>query len=556
MNDALGIPGTLESSVVLSQRAQRVVRNSFAIVCAAAIALLFIPQALVVAAAVRLAPDHLLEEKTVALLGALQWVMPIVGVLGIIWILLAPRARSSMRNLAIVTGSSRWSLPVILVLATVVRVAWLYWFPTRPYADSVGYIAAATQLVNGHGYVWDAESMQPLVGWPVGYPAILAALFLITGVTAETALALNLVVSVLTVAQTAWLGSLLFGRRVGLMSALLLALFPGFVVYTSLVSTELVFLWLTSLCYLLAARPPQRTTAFAPTVNAGIAAGIMAGAGALVRSTGLLLLPFWVFVRWSSQRNVKQAALWAVALFATAALIVLPWTARNYLTFGKIIPVSTNGGMNFWIGNNPNSHGAYMFPHDPALNPLYPLAEQRDEIGMESEGYRLGSAWIRATLQTDPKRIFVLYGAKIVYFVSGFDFGLQWNTLSAMAENQSGTGLRAHVLVNGAYLAMLAGVFFGVLALMLARGHGTLLQWGPLLFYLYWLAVHMPFFGQDRFMLPALPGLIIFSALGALTLFDAVLATPSHASRGEVAASLSEHRIDAGKDGINATWKL
>ena len=70
MNDALGIPGTLEPSVVLSQRAQRVVRNSFAIVCAAAIALLFIPQALVVAAAVRLAPDHLLEEKTVALLGA------------------------------------------------------------------------------------------------------------------------------------------------------------------------------------------------------------------------------------------------------------------------------------------------------------------------------------------------------------------------------------------------------------------------------------------------------------------------------------------------------
>jgi len=36
-----------------------------------------------------------------------------------------------------------------------------------------------------------------------------------------------------------------------------------------------------------------------------------------------------------------------------AFAVVLPWTARNASLHGRLIPIATNGGFNFYMGNNP-----------------------------------------------------------------------------------------------------------------------------------------------------------------------------------------------------------
>lgn len=518
--------GSIQISLDHAAAARQALRAVFVFTCLAAILYALLPSASTIAWAQQLAPDHALEDKTIALIYTLRWCLPIAGAAGLLWIVIAPHLQHPLRDLLAVIAASQWSLPVILLIAALVRVAWLLYFPTHPYADSLGYMAAATQLAGGHGFVWDLESNQPLVGWPVGYPSFLAALFVVTGPNANVALGLNVLVAVLTVAQTAWLGALLFGRAVGLLAALLLALFPGMIVYTSLVSTELLFLWLTTLCFWLAVRPQSPARTATKTLAAGLATGMAAGGAALVRATGLMLLPFWAVLHWATQRKPRQAALWGAALLVGSLLVVLPWTARNYVRFHKFIPVSTNGGMNFWIGNNPNAYGGFMFPHDPAINPLYLINEARDEVRLEAEGYRLGREWLRTALRSDPRHVYLLYRAKVVYMLTTFDFGLHWNALSAAQKGQPGTGVIAFVVVNATYWAALAGAAFGMLALCLARTRGTVRQWSPLLLFVYWLLLHLPYFGQDRFMLPMLPGLLIYCALGIAIIGKITLAGP------------------------------
>jgi 4-amino-4-deoxy-L-arabinose transferase-like glycosyltransferase len=512
-------------TIRLSLRARAALRLLFAIGCGAALVSLLLPANDVIGALQPLAPDGALDQKTVLLIQTARWAAPIAGAMGFVWLVVAGRVSGAMRRGAAALERSRWTLPIILVIATLVRAGWLLYFPTQPYADSVGYMAAAGHLVRGEGYIWDTQSMQPLVGWPVGYPALLALLFLITGENAQAALALNLILAVLTVFLTQRLGLLLFGKGVGLLAALILAVYPSYVVYTSLVSTEIFFVTLTTLAFVLTVHQARLGRGRAATVRSAVATGVVAGMGALVRATGLLLAPFWALLQWSGRRTLKQGFVWAIIMAIFCLLVVLPWTARNYLRLGALIPVSTNGGMNFWIGNNANAHGAYMFPQDPEINPLWPIALERDEVALDAEGYRLGRAWLSETIRTHPARVAVLYRAKLLYTVGGADFGLHWNGLSAQAGGQRGTGQGALVLVNGVYWLLSLFAFYGTVALTMAQRRGTFLQWSPLLFFVYWLALHMPFFGQDRFMLPALPGIVIFGALGIHALFAAT--TPS-----------------------------
>ena len=51
--------------------------------------------------------------------------------------------------------------------------------------------------------------------------------------------------------------------------------------------------------------------------------------------------------------------MWAGAAAAIAATIA-PWSIRNNAVFGEFVLLSTNGGPNLWMGNNPDSTGFYM----------------------------------------------------------------------------------------------------------------------------------------------------------------------------------------------------
>ena len=58
-----------------------------------------------------------------------------------------------------------------------------------------------------------------------------------------------------------------------------------------------------------------------------------------------------------------------VAAILFFVLILIPWTARNYLAFGKLVPIKDNFGLELWLGNNPDVKRSMTPDHHPVGNP-------------------------------------------------------------------------------------------------------------------------------------------------------------------------------------------
>jgi len=64
--------------------------------------------------------------------------------------------------------------------------------------------------------------------------------------------------------------------------------------------------------------------------------------------------------------------------------------ARNYYHFGRFIPISTNGGINLYIGNNPYATGEYRWD-SVVTNPL----ERLPEYERDKEASRLAKKYMK-----------------------------------------------------------------------------------------------------------------------------------------------------------------
>jgi 4-amino-4-deoxy-L-arabinose transferase-like glycosyltransferase len=469
--------------------------------------LLFVPPEVMIQIGVRVSPLGTLRDKTISLFQALRIALPVLGSLGVVWLSIPAHVRRNVRRFTFNLVVSPWLVPVIMALALTLRLGWMLYYPTTLYAESNWYFDKASEIARGYGYVYDLESGKPTAAYPVGYPAFLAVLFRLTGPSTLIAKLANVVLSVSCVYFTYLLALRTFDRATAVFSALFMALLPGVIVYNSLVCSDILFVTLTTLTMVLTlCHIDQHTRGTVIALLTGLANGAMA----LTRSIGLALLPLWVWVRWVvvSRHSRMSSARWVVAITVGTSLVVMPWMFRNYLHFHKIIPVSINGGANFWIGNNPQAYGGFMFPRDEAHNPLLPLIG--DEVAVDELGYRLGLEFIRQ----NPGRVLKLLPAKVFYLFNSNDQGLHWNRLSALSPNQGGAGTQIFMLTNLVYTLLVIMALLGLLILLFQRECRRMMVWVGVVTSIYWTLLHLPFFGVDRFALPLLPFMTTYAAFG------------------------------------------
>jgi O-6-methylguanine DNA methyltransferase len=188
---------------------------------------------------------------------------------------------------------------------------------------------------------------------------------------------------------------------------------------------------------------------------------------------------------------------------------------RNGLVGGSFLPTTSQGGVNFYIGNNPQADGTYqpIVPGKqiPALERREParLAEQamgRRLTAGEVSRYWLGRSldWVRR----EPGAFARLQVRKLGMFWSWYEWPdavdyYHVKTLSPV--------LRLPLLeFGGAVLLALAGLFLA------RRRLGT---FAPVLLYtLGWMLTTVVFFLFSRYRLPAVPALLV---LGGVTLASA-----------------------------------
>lgn len=314
-------------------------------------------------------------------------------------------------------GVDRRALALAALAALVARLAFglLYWTGQPLTRDEVEYLSLARSMAAGAGFTYDAGVLaagdEPF-GRAPGYPAFLAvaggAGAVPTSVPAAVKISQSLV-GALGVLLLAAIAGRLAGPRAALFAAWMGALEPPLVWVAGYALSEGIFWPLAMGTVWLFDRGTRDRTA-GPWWMA--AAGVAAGAGVLVRPAMLFFLILagpWLLWR----RRVWLA----LALAVGSALVILPWTARNAVHYGRFVLVASEGGVTFWTGNHPRATGDGDLAANPHLkiDRLALRARHPDltEEEMEPVYYREAMAWIRR----EPVEWLALEMRKLFYFV-------------------------------------------------------------------------------------------------------------------------------------------
>src|SRR3989304_8083355 len=129
----------------------------------------------------------------------------------------------------------RWAL-VVAVLAVGLRIAWVLYADVGPtdgrFDDTSWYHFSGHNIALGRGYI-NPFFGGPTAMWPPGYPAVLAALYFFLGPNVLAAKLLNVALGAATCLAVYEIGARAFNRRTGLGAALILAVLPGRVLFTT-----------------------------------------------------------------------------------------------------------------------------------------------------------------------------------------------------------------------------------------------------------------------------------------------------------------------------------
>src|SRR5690606_29929723 len=197
------------------------------------------------------------------------------------------------RSAAMTRASSRRLIVAAAAIGVLLRLAFaLTYRGGKPLThDEREYLALAQSLREGRGFHYppDHESgTAQQFGRAPGYPVFLAAIGAPSGVTAAPTRVK--IVQALLGAIVVWMIGLLAGRaagaRAGVIAAAIAAIHPPLVWISAYVFSETLFMPLAFGCVLLLGVAERRAgAAHAPRAGgtAAIAAGLVAGAGSLVR---------------------------------------------------------------------------------------------------------------------------------------------------------------------------------------------------------------------------------------------------------------------------------
>jgi 4-amino-4-deoxy-L-arabinose transferase-like glycosyltransferase len=397
------------------------------------------------------------------------------------------------------------ALAGILVVALALRLAVVLLVHNVQYSDSVWYDAAAARLAA----IGEYGPKSPSAWFPPGYPFFLASVYKVFGHAPMAGKIANVLLGTGTCAIAYALARTMFGWRVGLVAAALVAVWPNLIFHTLILDSETLAATLFMTALWLGAISASRRSGWplAPVL------GLVLGWAMLTRPAGAILAVAIGLGWWMSYKSFSRAARAMIVPAAVAALMVLTWSARNRIRFGEWILVATNGGYNFWQANNRYADGTDSFwSRVPAGDSEFVIMRTGDEFVRNRQGYR----YAKAFLSDHPMHPLLMAPVKIREIYHTDTSGLYEGILNGTPAG--GPGVAGWMVAHQRLVESLTYRFyftvglFAIVACVLTPPAGRTSVYPLAALPILLVAFHLFFHAKDRFHVPLNP---VFAVLAA-----------------------------------------
>ncbi len=390
----------------------------------------------------------------------------------------------------------RGFVPAIILATLAGRLIMAYLVQNVPVSDSAAYHQFAIWMAEGKGYL-DIRTGNPTAYWPVGYPAFLSFVYRLFGPDLMFGEMANGVLSALVMWLCYDISRRLFRcEKAARLLLLILACYPAHWFFSMILASEMLALTLVLVIIDLSMRRG---------VQVALACGVAAGLAMLAKPQTVAVAGFcWMFSFGYHGWHLKSFRHWAriTVIYLVVLVVVMPWVWRNHQTLGAWIPVSTNGGMNMFIGNNPKASGTYQ-----EVPKFKVLSQIEDEVVRDKEAWKE----VRAYLQEYPLEALARVPAKLASlyfrensgsFEEGKGYSWFWQGLNKKVVHANTELVVIYKEISNLYYYALALLsWLGLLVLIWRERIHFFLngQAIPIVAVLWFTLVYLAFFGTSRF---------------------------------------------------------
>ncbi len=304
----------------------------------------------------------------------------------------------------------------------------------------------------------------------------------------------------------------LLGRNAGRIAGLIFALYAPFVFFELQLLTPPLSTFL-NLAALLLLLPRDGAPSYRRLLGAGLAVGLSAGVRPDVLVPAALVFAYLALTHF--WKKWPQMVLAGTCFAAGAAAVLIPIAARNYHLTGQFVPVSSNAGINFYIGNGSEANGISAIPVGLRWQILVGRVPQAIlEKPADSSRWWMDRA--KEEIRTEPGEATMRLAGKGLAFFNRREFrnNICYHYLQQFSPPLRRSPLQYAVLIPLAACGMI---------LLAQRGTPTRRALAVCLLWVagYWI-VGVAFFVTARFRLPAVPILILAASWAIAQIAQAV----------------------------------
>ena len=403
----------------------------------------------------------------------------------------------------------------IALFAVVVRLVYLAELRDSPLltvlmGDSRQYDLWAQQLAGGQWIGTEIFYQTPL------YPYTLAVIYSIAGHSLDLVRVIQAILGGASCALLGLAGRRFFSDRVGVIAALLLALYPPAIFFDGLIQKSSLDTFLIALVLASLGEFQQGGRHWKWLIVLGATSGALV----LNRENAWVLYPVagaWLLFQFRDVPLGRRLG-WAAVFLCASLVVLLPVGVRNFMVGGEFLLSTSQLGPNFFIGNNPHASGSYESLVPGRGDALY---ERADAMALASKAVgrplspgEVSDYWLQqsfAYIRAQPAQWLALLGKKVLLTFNAAEIP---DTESIEAYADSSRVLRGLSWFN-----------FGLVLPMAALGGWIHRRQWPALLILYALIASLAlsvaaFYVMARYRHPVVPVLLLFSAAGVAAILD------------------------------------